>query len=441
MSEPLLTESTAFPHAPESNESGRTIRAPDIADRRTRETPRERRSSESRSTSDEPPVFTERILLVDDEPHVLTGYQRHLRNVFDLVLAEGGPAALASLGSQGPFAVVVSDIRMPEVSGLQLLAHVRQHHPDTIRIVLTGNADQKTAVDAVNDGRIFRFLNKPCSPETLRTAIEDGIRQHRLIRGERDLLSRTLSASVALMTEVLSLSSPLAFGRAMRVKGVVHRLCEALGEKSAWDIEIAAMLSQIGCIALPESLLRKLNDGVPLDQAEADLWIGHPKVGAELVGRIPRLEGVAKMIAHQRTRFDILVGDERPDLDDHQRRGAAILKVALDQDAVAVRSGFAEAVRTITGDRSGRYDPEVGRALAALVGERFEIRAIDLAGLEVGMVLEDHLQSVAGGILVPKGQEVTAALLKRLRSFGDPDRFIRQPFRVRVLGGAPSSAA
>ena len=106
-----------------------------------------------------------RILLVDDDPLLLAGLKRQLRRHFRIETAPGGAEALALVQGEEPFMVVVSDYRMPGMNGNQFLAQVREISPDTIRIMLTGFADVGAAVDAINEGQIFRFLNKPCPSE------------------------------------------------------------------------------------------------------------------------------------------------------------------------------------------------------------------------------------------------------------------------------------
>src|SRR5271154_7508914 len=113
----------------------------------------------------------EKILMVDDEDAVLVGYQRMFRNEFQIETAPGGAAALTALEATGPYAVVVSDMRMPEMDGAKLLTKIKLLAPETTRIMLTGNADIHSAVSAVNEGSIFRFLTKPCSRETLAKAL------------------------------------------------------------------------------------------------------------------------------------------------------------------------------------------------------------------------------------------------------------------------------
>lgn len=115
--------------------------------------------------------------------------------------------------SRGPFAVVVSDMRMPRVDGAQFLARVEEASPDSVRIMLTGNADQEAAVRAINEGHIFRFLNKPCRPQLLVGTIAMGIRQYRLQTAERELLEKTFSGGIRLLSDVLAIASPDAFGR------------------------------------------------------------------------------------------------------------------------------------------------------------------------------------------------------------------------------------
>ena len=158
----------------------------------------------------------EKILCVDDEPNILNAYKRALRGTFLIETAAGGAEGLAILKGPDPFAVVVSDMRMPGMDGVEFLREVKQIVPDTVRIMLTGNSDQQTAIDAVNRGSIFRFLTKPCSPEDLSQAIDAAIQQYRLVMAEKELPEKTLTGCVKTLTDILSLVNPTAFSRAGR---------------------------------------------------------------------------------------------------------------------------------------------------------------------------------------------------------------------------------
>ncbi|HEX2100040.1 MAG TPA: response regulator, partial [Candidatus Synoicihabitans sp.] len=140
--------------------------------------------------------MTSRVLFVDDDPNLLAAFQRNLRKQFQFDTALGAQEALALLERPEPYAVVLADMRMPGMDGVELLERVKQRAPETVRMMLTGNADQQTAVDAVNRGEVFRFLNKPCPPEVLVPALEAAIKHYQLQRLERELLEGTLAGSV-----------------------------------------------------------------------------------------------------------------------------------------------------------------------------------------------------------------------------------------------------
>lgn len=138
-----------------------------------------------------------RILCVDDEPQVLAGLEAILGRRYEVRTATSGPHGLQQLTDEGPFTVVVSDFRMPGMDGAEFLAQVRQATPDTLRILLTGQASLDGAIAAVNSGNVFRFLTKPCAPVDLIGAIDDAIDQARLVATDRDLLERKLEAMAA----------------------------------------------------------------------------------------------------------------------------------------------------------------------------------------------------------------------------------------------------
>jgi len=130
------------------------------------------------------------VLFVDDEPNVLEGIQRTLRKQVELRTASSGAEALRLMREAGPFALVVSDMRMPAMNGAQFLAKVREQEPDTIRMILSGQADLEATLAAVNEGHIHRFLTKPCPTDQLLAAVEDGLHQHRLLTAEKVLRVR-----------------------------------------------------------------------------------------------------------------------------------------------------------------------------------------------------------------------------------------------------------
>jgi response regulator RpfG family c-di-GMP phosphodiesterase len=370
-----------------------------------------------------------KILIVDDESNVLSAFKRSLRQRYELDFAAGAEEALKTFAAQGPYAVVVSDMQMPYINGVELLSKIRQLNSDTVRIMLTGNADQQTAVDAVNAGNIFRFLNKPCPPDILAKALDAGLEQHRLIISEKELLNKTLSGSVSLLTEVLSLVNPMAFGRASRVRRVVRNVCEQVKINNAWQVEIAAMLSQVGCVTIPAPILERYYSSGNLTEAESLMIKAHPKVGYDLVVKIPRLETVANLIAYQNFTLNELQ-EVTTSLTDDEKLGAKVLKVVLDYDILTQTFNRTRSLHTMRYVREGDYDLTVLHALAELEGVNVHPQVVSVDELEEGMILDDHVLSDSGELLVSEGHEITASVLARLKSFSSARR-VREPIRVR----------
>ena len=366
--------------------------------------------------------MTEKILLVDDEPNVLDAYRRTLRKRFDFDTATSGPEGIGKLLTGGPFAVVVADMNMPEMNGIEFLRRVKEWDDDVIRIMLTGSTDFQLAMRAVNEGSIFRFLSKPCFPDDLSAALESALQQYRLINAERELLEKTLAGSIQMLTDILSLVNPTAFGRAARVKRLVRRLCEVLEVEKIWQVEIAAMLSQIGCIALPEETIEKVYHGKPLSGDELEMLKSHPQVARDLVSQIPRLEAVAEIIENQERRFDS-VGDSRIGNGGFAiPLGARILKVALDFDKLCEsKVDRREALAEMRRRGSAWYDPVVLEALVVVQNATPAVveRQVPLGELQPGMVLGQDLITDVGVVLMRKGQEVTPSIVMRLKAYSD----------------------
>ncbi len=375
--------------------------------------------------------MSRKVLLVDDDPNILQGFKRQLRKQFQIETALGGKEGLEAVVKNGPFDVIVSDMQMPGMDGIQFLDAVRKIAPESVRMMLTGNADQKTAMDAVNDGHIFRFLTKPCAPEAFTKALEAGIEQYRLITAEHELLSKTLSGSVSVLTEVLSLVNPTAFGHAARVRRLVRQICQEMKVEHAWEIEIAAMLSQVGCVTIPETTLAKLSSGETLSDEELKTYQSHPQVGCHLISKIPRLKGAAEIIAYQQKHFD---GSGVPNDKKKAEQiplGARILKLVIDAVQLLSAEKSTEDIWTTIYNRKGWYDPSLVNVLAAILDVEYVIKSVGVKHLEDNMILDEHVVTQSGDLLLARGQEVTSSLRERLSTFAITGRGVREPIRVR----------
>jgi response regulator RpfG family c-di-GMP phosphodiesterase len=381
-----------------------------------------------------------RVLCVDDEPNVLEGISLHLHRRYEVTRATSGAAGLEALAKDPAIAVVVSDMRMPGMDGAQFLSRVRTSRPDIVRLLLTGQADMQSAIAAVNEGQVFRFLTKPCPPAQLLGALEAAVEQHRLIHAERVLLEQTLNGSIKTLVDVLALTSPMAFGRASRLKARTSALATRLGVAEKWPIEMAAMLSQLGSITLPPEVLEKVAFGGELGEAEQKMVDRLPEVTEQLLGNIPRLEPVRAILSRAAKRTAGEVPGEQGDKRTIEL-GARMLRVALDFDVLENQgSAPARAIDTLRG-RGDRYDTRVLDAFAELFGSgtaQEVVRELPLAALKIGMVFLEDVRLATGALLCARGYEVTASFLARAQNFRAGS--VKEPIRVRVPPEAEPAA-
>ena len=372
--------------------------------------------------------MNERVLIVDDDVNLLQGLRRQLRKKFDLKFVEGGLAAKELIDTGEEFAVIVSDMQMPDCTGLELLCYAKNTCPDTTRIMLTGNADQKTATDAVNEGSIFRFVNKPCDTEDLENVIRDGLRHYRLVTAEKEVLEQTLNGSIELMTDVLALLNPRAFGRANRIRSIVKSVCKSLGIVDAWQLETAATFAQVGRATIPTEVLEMANTDEDLSAEQQTMLDENPAIAAQMVSRIPRLESVGEIIARQSN----LESDPLTEESCHSTQGLAeILNMILTYDNYLNRFLPQDAVNKVS--QLERFSKRLSwiKALREAVAENHEVSELYIEDLMPGMILDENVYDACDILIVTKDQEVTESLITRLKNFKKAVRKITEPIRIR----------
>lgn len=381
----------------------------------------------------------DRVLCVDDEPHVVAGLALTLRRRYDVLTAVGGSEGLRTVADNADLAVIISDMRMPGLDGVVLLNTARQVAPDTTRILLTGHADVESAISAINEGGIFRFLTKPVTPPVLLRAVDEAARQHRLVTAERELLEKTLQGAIRTMSEILAHTNPLAFGRATRLKELASELAARLELSPRWPIEVAAVLSQLGFVTLPRETAEKLYYVQTLDGGEKKMVERSLDLGERMAGNIPRLEVVRAIVAG-------MVRDALPppsltfEEQDLAGAGARVLKVALDYDRLETMGLVRQAAIDRLRQNPSRYAPRVVDALEAVRGggaRSFTEVELPIAALRPGMRLVSDLKTARGVLVVARGQEVTAGLIERLANYRHQS--LREP--VRVVAGPDEGAA
>lgn len=369
-----------------------------------------------------------RILCVDDEQNVLDGLQRNLRREYAVEVALGSRAGLDAIEKLGPFAVVISDLRMPEMDGLEFLGRVRDLAPDTTRVLLTGNADLTSAIEAVNQGSVYHFLQKPCPKEVLLAALERASEHHRLVIGQRELLEKTLFGAIQTLTETLALANPSLFGNAQRVAQRARAAAERARADEPWKLELAASLAQAAYVTLPEGLLERLAGGDSVSSEEEAMVSRLPGVSSRLLAHIPRIEEIHGWIADQGRPWGI--PEERADPD--RSLEANILRIALDA-GILERAGMPpDVVSASLRQESERYGERVVEAFCSADSETpLDVREVSVREIVRGMVLLAPVEDLTGRMLLKDGQAVSDSMRERLLNFARNGN-LKEPLKVGV---------
>jgi CheY-like chemotaxis protein len=359
-----------------------------------------------------------RVLCVDDEPNILEGLAVNLGRSYHVITAPSAQRALEVLRDTGePIAIIISDMRMPVMDGAAFLSRARAIRPEAVRILLTGQSDIDSAIAAINDGQIFRFLTKPCLPSTLRTTLESALRQYELVTAEKVLLEQTLRGSIQALVDVLALSNPALFGRALRLKLLASELATKLDVKQWWHIEVAAMLSQLGYIALPAETFDRVQSNQPLTGEEAAMMLRAPAIAEQLIANIPRLEHVRGILSFA---AKDPAAAEAASVPETVRRGSAILRVAADFDALDARGISSARIVDMLRSKPSTYDEATLNALESIRGIRPRTeRVIDvhISALRPGMVLAKDVRTQTGILLAARGYQVTPGFVERAHNF------------------------
>ncbi|GEO81121.1 HD domain-containing phosphohydrolase [Pararhodospirillum oryzae] len=384
----------------------------------------------------------DRILVIDDDHHLLSALRRQLSDAFTIVPAQGGEEALALVADatkkQTPFAVALCDMRMPGLDGIETLKRLCELAPDTVRMMLTGNADQQTAINAINQGNIFRFFTKPCPPDVLRAGLQAGVRQYHLVTAERELLEKTLTGSVRVLVEIASMNDPVAAGVATRLREWLRLLTTEFKMPHRWSLDVALALLPVGQVAIPPELLAKKHQGEPLTALERSMFENSPEVARNLVSHIPRLAPVAEILYLQDRGFD---GSGFPP---DGPRGkdipldARLLKILKDTAEAAQGGQLSPGTFEALDRRRAQYDPDLYPKVRACLetlatGGPGAAIELPLAALQPGQYVLSDIRLTNGHLILAANTQLSPAQIERLRNLRKIFTFV-EPIKVRAMG-------
>jgi response regulator RpfG family c-di-GMP phosphodiesterase len=413
-----------------------------------------------------------KLLLVDDEESILNSLRRLLRGQpYEVLLATSGAQALEIMAQQ-PVDLVMSDARMPNMDGATLLAHIHQHYPDTIRIMLTGYADPSAIIKAINEGQIHRYISKPWHDEemllTLRQSLAyqrsererlrlvqetwDQNEQLKLLNAtlEKHVAARTcelqqtadmldlayeeLKRSYATGTEVFSLLANLRLPPAKQTNRQIIELvrvyckCHGLDEGTSRDLTMAAALYNIGKLSWTDSMMSTPSD--LLHHSDRERYRGYPKQSESLLMTLDPMKDAARLILHHQERWD---GSGFPD----RLKGEAIpfgsrlLKLAVDfielqRGLILERQMNSDEALVYIRQYAGRlYDPELVEDFIQVCATYLSdvtladptVKVLTTRDLAAGMILARNLNADNGMLLLNAGKVLNGPLVEKLIAF------------------------
>lgn len=247
------------------------------------------------------------ILLVDDEENNLQLLKRTLRGKYDILTASDGKKALDVVSEHGDdISLIISDQRMPEMSGIEFLKHIAKTNPDIIKILLTGQSDTDIMVDSINECQIYQYILKPFDPVDLTETIKSGIDKYDLshnktamLKDLRELFYKTIKS----ISSALDAKDQYTHGHSMRVTLYSLILAKDLGldDKTLEEIETAGLLHDIGKVGIPQSILCKPGK---LTDEEFEIMKSHPEQGEKIVRKIKKLDIISAWLKTHHERWD-----------------------------------------------------------------------------------------------------------------------------------------
>ena len=269
--------------------------------------------------------------------------------------------------------------------------------------------------------------------------MDAGLTQYRLQHAEKELLEKTLLKTVSMLTVLLSMLNPRAYGKTLRLRQYVSHICRELKPEGAWQYEMAASVSQLGWIIFPPEMLERLSNGCQLSPADRMMFSKHPFVTKKLLNRIPRLELVARVVERQESPREFLNLEKANGNDYVVDFGSHILRVCLDYDALIEHNhNHQQAIEEMITHKE-KYMPDVLSALSSQHQLKLEIpdfapEEIKVEALETNMVLVDGISDSCGRLLVEGGTWVTRPLMVKLITMqAQTPGVVIEPIRVKRL--------
>jgi response regulator RpfG family c-di-GMP phosphodiesterase len=374
----------------------------------------------------------QRILVVDDEPVNISVLTEILKNDYECT-GVTDPSKVLALAMTAPLPdLILLDIIMPELDGFAICRQLKA--TPSVReipvIFVTAKDDARDEALGFEAGAAD-YITKPVSPAIVAARVHLHLSLHAQTVELRDLLSNTLMGSIRVLTDVLLFADPQSFAQAPRLKRYARGIAGFLKVPEAMQIELAAMLSHIGCVTVSPRHSEQQSSDQSLPEASRPALHAHPSHGQKLLINIPRLEMVAKMVGLQQAPLP------KPDLPadllawDPIMLGGQILKVVINFDQLVMGGQLPKAALLQMGRRVGEYAPGIVAALKAVYEQEGAItsRKVHLADMRPGMILLEDVESVTGEKLLKRNSELSQNMIVILQTHAQHSS-LKEPVEV-----------
>ncbi len=339
------------------------------------------------------------ILVVDDEKDNLQLFIRTLRKDYNVLSAERGSDGIEIL-KNNRIDAVLSDHKMPEMEGTEFLKYAYEINPEAVRILITAFADAEILRDAINAGKIHRYLKKPWTPKDLLNVVSACLEIYQLNRDNQKLandLKELFSGTISAIMEALDAKDPYTSGRSKRVTFYALRMGEELGlsDERLSELELAGLLHDIGMIGVPVNIITKPGE---LTDEEYELVKGHTIIGMKILEEIKQLNHVIKIVGCHHEHYSgegYPYGLKREEIPVESQ----IIAVADAYDGLiserAYRASLSheEAKRRIQGASGSQFSPAVVEAFSKVINSAAEeIKNFNMDKLDISNKIDDTVK-------------------------------------------------
>ncbi len=372
------------------------------------------------------------VLVVDDNEVNVDILVDTLGDIYDVSVAMDGEGALEVVAEDPPDLILL-DIMMPGMDGYEVCERLktdRQTRGIPV-IFVTGKVGVEDEIKGFEVGAVD-YIIKPLSPPVVKARVETHLRLRNSERHLKELLEKTLGGTVKMLTDMLSFANPSAFSRATRISHHVKEMAERLNMSHIWQFPMAAMLSQIGCMTLNPDTLERIHGAEHVSPEERNAFDRHPRVGYELIRRIPNLREVAEIMVRQRDLQVETGSGEKPT--NLVLQGSRMLKLALDYENLATAGKSASETLAVLRSNKTAYGTETFDAFSSMIETSVPpsaVRHVNARELTPGMIINQDILTTKGKLLIAADTEVTLPVFETLNNFARTG-FIEEPFEVLV---------